>query len=269
MRLSTFQIGSAMGDILVTSIWNRIMISNFGIPAAPVSLLIALRYFLAPISLWAGYLSDTQPLWGLRRTPYIWLGRVLMIISLPLLGFSLVRLGVDQQDFIGWALATLSSLFYGVGTLISGSPFVTLVRDSAPPEKQGLAISTVQTVLIIFFAVFGIVFGLWMEVYDQQIFWQMILATMAIGGFFWFFAIVGVERRILNHSKEPIEASEPLSGFMPTLRKIWGDPRTRVFFVFLSLATMSAWMQDAILEPFGADVFGIGEFRIGRFLWSI
>ena len=32
IRLSTFQIGSAMGDILVTSIWNRIMISNFGIP---------------------------------------------------------------------------------------------------------------------------------------------------------------------------------------------------------------------------------------------
>lgn len=271
MRLSTFQIGSAMGDILVTSIWNRIMISNFGIPAAPVSLLIALRYFLAPISLWAGYLSDTKPLWGLRRTPYIWLGRLLMIISLPLLGFSLVRLGVDQQDFIGWALATLSSLFYGVGTLISGSPFVTLVRDSAPPEKQGLAISTVQTVLIIFFAVFGIVFGLWMEVYDQQIFWQMILATMAIGGFFWFFAIVGVERHILNRTKEPIEASEPLAGFMPTLRKIWRDPRTRVFFVFLSLATMSAWMQDAILEPFGADVFTMPAGRTTRFnsYWQV
>ncbi len=196
MRLSSFQIGSAMGDILVTSIWNRIMISNFGIAAAPVSLLIALRYFLAPISLWAGYLSDTKPLWGFRRTPYIWLGRALMIISLPLLGLSLVRLGVDQQDILGWFFATISSLLYGVGTLISGSPFVTLVRDSAPPEKQGLAISTVQTVLIIFFAVFGIVFGLWMEVYDQRIFWQMILATMAVGGFFWFFAIVGVEKHV-------------------------------------------------------------------------
>ena len=41
LRLSSFQIGSAMGDILVTSIWNRVMISQFGIPAAPVSLLIA------------------------------------------------------------------------------------------------------------------------------------------------------------------------------------------------------------------------------------
>ncbi|MDX1413174.1 MAG: BCD family MFS transporter [Candidatus Promineifilaceae bacterium] len=271
IRLSSFQIGSAMGDILVTSIWNRIMISNFGIPAAPVSLLIALRYFLAPISLWAGYLSDTKPFGGLRRTPYIWFGRALMLISLPLLGLSLVRLGADQQDFLGWAVATLSSLLYGVGTLVSGSPFVTLVRDSAPPEKQGLAISTVQTVLIIFFAVFGIIFGLWMKVYDQKIFWQMIVATMSIGGFFWFLAIVGVEKHVNEMTVAHSRASDALAGFMPTLRKIWADPRTRGFFIFLSLSTMSAWMQDAILEPFGADVYSFPAGRTTRFnsYWQV
>ena len=64
LRLSSFQIGSAMGDILVTSIWNRVMISNFGIPAAPVSLLIALRYLISPLSLWAGYRSDRKRLFG-------------------------------------------------------------------------------------------------------------------------------------------------------------------------------------------------------------
>jgi len=270
MRLSSFQIGSAMGDILVTSIWNRILISNFGIAAAPVSFLIALRYFLAPVTLWAGYLSDNKPLWGLRRTPYIWLGRALMFVSLPLLGLSLVRLNVNQQDFVGWAVATFSSLFYGVGTLISGSPFVTLVRDSAPPAKQGLAISTVQTVLIVFFAIFGIVFGLWMEVYDQNIFWQMVLATMAVGGFFWFFAIFGVEKRV-NTSIKQDKITEPHARFGPTLRKIWRDRRTRGFFVFLSLATMSAWMQDAILEPFGADVFAMPAGRTTRFnsYWQV
>lgn len=265
LRLSTFQIGSAMGDILVTSIWNRVMISNFGIPAAPVSLLIALRYFLAPISIWAGYLSDIKPFWGLRRTPYIWTGRILMIVSLPLLGFSLVRLGSNQQDGLGWILATSSSLFYGLGTLISGSPFVTLVRDSMPPKKQGLAISTVQTVLIVFFAIFGIVFSVWMPVYDQDVFWQLVLATMTIGGLFWFLAIAGVEKQSTIQDKNTKATGEPPAGFMLTLRKIWQDPRTRGFFIFLSLSTMAAWMQDAILEPFGADVFGLEAGRTTRF----
>ena len=41
LRLSSFHIGSAMGDILVTSIWNRIMISNFGIPAEYARRLLA------------------------------------------------------------------------------------------------------------------------------------------------------------------------------------------------------------------------------------
>jgi BCD family chlorophyll transporter-like MFS transporter len=252
LRLGSFQIGSAMGDILVTSIWNRIMIANFGIPAAPVSLLIAIRYLVAPISLWAGFLSDTKPFLGYRRTSYIWFGRILMIISLPLLGLSLTHLGADQSDILGWTVATISSFLYGVGTLISGSPFLALVRDSAPPEKQGLAISIVQTSLIIFFAVFGIVFSLWMQEYDEQVFWQMIWATILVGGFFWFFAIVGLEKR---------------AGFevvSETLRKIWRDRRTRSFFIFLSLATMSAWMQDAILEPFGADVFAMPAGRTTR-----
>jgi BCD family chlorophyll transporter-like MFS transporter len=267
LRLSSFHIGSAMGDILVTSIWNRIMISNFGIPATPVSLLIALRYLLFPISLWAGFLSDTKPLFGLRRTPYIWLGRAMMVVSLPLLGLSLGRLELIQTDFWGWAFATISSLLYGVGLLISGSPFLALVRDSAPREKQGIAISTVQTALIIFFAIVGIGFSYWMQAYSERTFWQMALATMIGGGILWYLSVAGVEKKLLAHKKfesQP-DASPNLALFWQTFQKIWVDPRTRGFFIFLSLATAAAWAQDAILEPFGAETFNLPVAETTRF----
>jgi BCD family chlorophyll transporter-like MFS transporter len=267
LRLSSFHIGSAMGDILVTSIWNRIMISNFGIPAAPVSFLIALRYLLFPVSLWAGFLSDTKPIFGLRRTPYIWLGRGMMVISLPLLGLSLSRLELIQSDFLGWSYAVLSSLLYGVGLLISGSPFLALVRDSAPKEKQGIAISMVQTALIIFFALVGIGFSFWMQAYEARIFWQMALTTMIGGGLLWYLAVVGVEKQILARST-PVnlaESSPSLEAFVTTFQKIWADRRTRGFFIFLSLATTAAWAQDAILEPFGAETFGLAVDQTTRF----
>ena len=264
LRLSSFQIGSAMGDILVTSIWNRVMISNFGIAAAPVSFLIALRYLLSPLSLWAGFLSDNKLIMGLRRTPYIWLGRLLMILSLPLLGFSLMRFSDSQADWIGWGLALVSSLIYGIGTLIYGSPYLALVRDSVPQAKQGLAISTVETVLIICFAIVGIGFSVWMETYNQTVFWEIVLATMLIGGFFWFFAIVGVEKRTTAVTS-PTSHSTTRADFKATMNRIWQDPRTRGFFLFLSLATMSAWAQDAILEPFGAEVFGLPAGQTTRF----
>mgnify|MGYP001328666645 CR=1 FL=1 len=264
LRLSSFQIGSAMGDILVTSIWNRVMITNFGIPATPVGLLIALRYLLSPLSLWAGYLSDTKPLWGFRRTSYIWLGRAMMVLSLPLLGFSLMRLEGATSDVVGWLLALASSLLYGIGTLISGSPFLALVRDAAPPQKQGLAISTVETMLIIFFAAVGIGFSLWMEEYSQPIFWEMVLTTAVVGGFFWFFAIVGAEKRV-RRGETAVAPAAPRAGFSAIMGKIWQDPRTRLFFFFLAVATMAAWAQDAILEPFGAEVFGLPLSRTTRF----
>lgn len=253
LRLSSFQIGSAMGDILVTSVWNRIMISNLGIPAWPVGLLIALRYLLSPLSLWAGYRSDTRPLGGLHRTPYIWAGRLMMVVSFPLLGASLGRFADDPGDPIGWLIAVLCFLLYGAGTLISGSPYLTLVRDSMPPARRGLAVSIVETVLIAFFPVAAIGFGYWLEAYSLARFWQLALFVMVAAGFFWWFAISGVER------PRPANAAAGdqthLGGFRATFRQIWRDRRTRRFFVFLALGILAAWAQDNILEPFGADVF--------------
>jgi MFS transporter, BCD family, chlorophyll transporter len=271
LRISSFHVGSAMGDILVTSIWNRVMISQFGIPATPVSLLIALRYLLSPLSLWAGHRSDTRPFLGMRRASYIWVGRGLMVISLPLLGLSLMRFDAGGNDLLGWALAVASSLLYGVGTLISGSPYLALVRDSVPPERQGLAISVAQTVLIIFFAIAGVSFSFWMQEYDPQIFWQMIFATMAIGGFFWLFSIWGTEQQIrqqkgisLAQELAQVEKEAVNTDLKKTIWRIWQDARTRRFFAFLSLAMAAAWAQDAILEPFGAEVLNLPLARTTR-----
>lgn len=272
MRLSSFQIGSAMGDILMTAIWNRVMINDFGVPALPVGFLIALRYYLAPLSLWAGYRSDTTQLWGLRRTSYIWLGRSLMVCSLPFLALSLGRFGSHPTtDGFGWLFAVLSSILYGVGTLLSGSPYLALVRESAPKEKQGLAISTAETVLIIFFAITGIGFSFWMQEYDPLIFWEMVLVTMGIGGFFWLFSIAGAEKRIANDpvlaeavNRTTRQQALQKVGIRQTFRKIWADKRTRLFFFYLALSTLAAWTQDVILEPFGAEVFDLPLARTTR-----
>ncbi|MBE2202610.1 MAG: BCD family MFS transporter [Anaerolinea sp.] len=266
LRISSFHVGSAMGDILATSVWNRVLISDLGLPAGPVGLLIALRYLLFPISLWAGYRSDTRPLFGYYRTPYVWIGRLLMILSFPLLALSLILLGENTASIVGWLVAFVCFLLYGVGTLFSGSPFLALVRDSVPPQKQGVAISMVQTALITLFPVAAIGFGRWAQDYDAAVLWQMALATMLIGGFFWFFAIVGVEKRTRRMGGGP-QPGDTVSrpDFGPVLRQIWADPRTRLFFIFLSLSTFAAWMQDNILEPFGGDIFDLSISQTTRF----
>lgn len=259
LRLTTFQIGSAMGEILTASVWNRVMITDLGMLATPVGFLLALQYFLIPISLWAGHRSDTIPLWGRRRTSYIWLGRGLMLLTFPLLGLS-VREFESGQNTLGWMLATAAFILFGVGKLMSGSVYLALVRESAPPAKQGLAISLTETVLIVLFPIAAIGFGRWMEVYDRTTFWQMIVGTVLAGAFFWWFAIARVEKQAT-----PLPSRVAPPGVSETLRRIWQDRRTRQFFLFLAVATFAAWMQDNILEPFGGDVFGLPAGRTTRF----
>ena len=83
---------------------------------------------------------------------YIWLGRLLMLLALPLLPLSTVAIGRDPGSVLGWGLAVVSFLVYGTGTLISGAPFLALVHDSAPYDRRGQAVSIVQIMLVVSFA---------------------------------------------------------------------------------------------------------------------
>lgn len=136
LKIGTFHIGSSFIDLLTSGVLNRVLISDLNLWATPVALLSALRYLLAPLSIWAGYRSDTRPIFGMHRLPYIWAGRLPMLLSLPLLPIVTIMLAADPRSILGWALAAFSFLIYGIGTLISGSTFLALVRDSAPPPAS-------------------------------------------------------------------------------------------------------------------------------------
>jgi MFS transporter, BCD family, chlorophyll transporter len=268
MKIGSFHIGSSFVDLLTSGVLNRVLISELGIAATPVALLSALRYLLAPLSIWAGYRSDTHPIFGYHRLPYIWLGRLPMVLTLPLLPIVTVILAGDPRSFWGWMLAVIAFMAYGVGTLLSGSTFLALVRDSAPPAKRGQALAIVQIFLVVSFPVAGIVYGQLMPDYDPATFWRITLIGMAIAASFFFFSLLGAERR-----GGPLSVDEPQSRvpFPVLLREMWSDRRTRLFFVFLALGATSAFAQDAVLEPMGGDVFGLSVGETTRFnaYWGV
>lgn len=261
-RLSTFQIGSAMADILTAGVWNRIMISDFGIPAWPVGLLLAMKYLLAPVSLWVGNRSDNIQFLGWYRTSYIWLGRGLLLLSFPFLGFGTVMLEKDTSDPQGWLSVILFFILYSIGIVLSGSPYLALVRDSAPKSKQGVAIGIVETMLISMFPIMAIIFSRMLVTYDAILFWRLLLFVMVVAGFFWFFSVAGAEKE--NHRWSTARKITQRVDLRGTFSRIWADACTRRFFLFLSVATFSAWMQDNVLEPYGAEVFGWNVERTTR-----
>lgn len=261
-----------MTDVLLSGVWNRIMISDLGMVAWPVSLLLAARYFLAPLAIWAGYQSDTHPLFGSRRTAYIWLGRLLMLLALPLLPLS-VHFIAAQQGALGWLLAALSLLLYGTGQSVSGAPFLALVHDSAPYERRGQAVSIVQFMLVVSFAFIPALFARIMPEYDEALFWRMVWLGMAGAALFWLLAVLGEERRTQRWAARPTPAE--IAANRPALRvalsEIWAQRTTRHYALFLGASAFFAFMQDAVLEPFGGDVFALSAGETTRFnaYWGV
>jgi BCD family chlorophyll transporter-like MFS transporter len=260
IKLGSFHIGSSMSDLISSAVWNRIMIVDIGVVAWPVALLSALRYFLAPLTLWAGHLSDTHPILGSRRVAYIWLGRSLMLMSLPLLPLSTVIVAEKESSTAGWLLALVSFLLYGVGTLISGAPFLALVHDSAPYDRRGQAISIVQIMLVVSFAFIPAVYARLMPTYDAESFRALVLISIAGAAFFWVFSVWGEEHRNLDAA--PRASAEP---FSTTFRMLWGDRSARRYAGFLAASAFFAFIQDAVLEPFGGDVFDLAAGATTRF----
>lgn len=266
IKIGSFHIGSSFADMLTSAVWNRILISDLGVLASPVALLAALRYLLAPLSIWAGNRSDTHPIMGRRRLPYIWSGRALMLLGLMLLPFSTFQIAENLSSPLGWGLATVAFLIYGVGTLISGSPFMALIRDRTPPSKRGQALSIAQIMLLVAMAIVPGIYGAIMRSYSPEGFMRTVLIGAALALPFWLFSIWGEDKPVrAGDLGEGGADGEPAPSFTALIRMIWADPRAKAFFMLLTLGSISAFAQDAILEPFGGDIFGMDVGQTTRF----
>jgi BCD family chlorophyll transporter-like MFS transporter len=189
-----------------------------------------------------------------------------MLVALPILPLSTVAIARDEGSITGWLLALLSFLLYGVGTLISGSPFLALVHDSAPYERRGQVISIVQIMLVTSFAFVPALYAALLPSYDPSLFSRLVLVGTGGAAFFWLFSVWGEERRAPRVQQTASSAS-----LRDMLSTIWAEADTRRYALFLGLSAFFAFMQDAVLEPFGGDVFDLAAGETTRFnaYWGV
>lgn len=290
VKIGFFHLGSGMADILTTGIWNRVMISDLGFAATPVGLLVSLRYFLTPFSVWAGRMSDRYAVGGYRRLFWIWFGRALMAASIFALGWQTSQLvgGADTTATV-WVVLALSLLLFSFGNAISGSTFLALIYDRAPAHQRGRAVGIVWTFLLLGFTVGGILFGvmlpeaenilgaaLFVPTYADALATgpgytaDVLLSLFMVAGLLlsglWFFALLGEEKRVKRSDATVAEqADAPQTSIRADLALVWRSPPLRFFLFYLSLSMIFAFSQDLILEPFAADVFDMPAQETTRF----
>ncbi len=265
IKIGTFNIGSAFADILGSGVWNRIMIADLGYAATPVSVLLGINYFLAPLVVLTGQRSDHTNVNGYRRLPWIWSGRLLIVLGFLLLPFVTVELA-NTGNQIWWLGITAALGLTAMGSLVSGSAYSALIYDRAPAHQRGRAVGVAWTMILFGFAFSGVLFAQLLPEYSTSGVISLFTTVAVMMGGLWLFSVWGEERRLTPDERAAMAAETPEQrNFLNDFREVWSRPVTRLFFFYIGLSFTGAFAQDQILEPFGGEVFDMSTGETSRF----
>ncbi len=265
-RLALFPIAYALSSVLIGSTLNRIMIADLGYSATLVAVFFAIPLMVSPVRIWIGYRSDTFPLFGKRREPYIFLGALL--IGLGILAITrLISSGSSALALTGLALAFL---LYGLGRNIGHNTFQALVAERYQGEARSRAATFYEVATML-----GMVMGAGalksaLKVYDPQ---KLVGVALGVALVILIFAILGA---LGQESKDRLAQVIPEKArevkFGEALRSvILADPQVRLFFAIVVLTFVGTMAQDVLLEPFGGLVLKmeVGETTGLTQYWGI
>jgi BCD family chlorophyll transporter-like MFS transporter len=295
-RLGLFNLGLGLMAVLTLAVLNRVMISELGIPATITAGTLALAQFVAPARVWFGQLSDSKPLFGQHRTGYVLAGTAIFGIAVFLAVQAVWQLGsivrangewLWNMQTTGWtSLLALIMVIYGLAVSSSSTPFTALLVDISEEENRSRLVAIVWSMLMVGIVIGGISGSIVLKninpggVAAGQIpldnlqgpinsvfsFVPFLLIALAI------IATWGVEKRHSRFTSRSLSQDrEDSINLGKALKILTASRQTGIFFSFLCLFTISLFMQEAVLEPYGGEVFGmsIAETTKLNSFWGI
>lgn len=277
LRLGLFQACLGCLAVIFAGLLNRVMISELNLPALLVGGALAFEQIVAPSRVWFGQISDAHPLAGRHRLPYIWLGTSLFcglaVLSVPLI-FHVASLMREGSATVVMGMVALCGLFaaYGLAVSLATTPYLALVIDRTTEEQRPRAVGLIWCLLTVGIVVGAVSIGLSLKgldgVTDPAILREVLLGFMGrvvlVVLALTLVATWGMESRTSQRSLGDGAASSfgsPGREDGPTLRQAWtlitSSRQVLVFFLFLVLFTLGLFLQDPILESYGAEVFAM------------
>jgi BCD family chlorophyll transporter-like MFS transporter len=286
LRLGVFQACLGAMSVLTLGVLNRVMIDELRIPALVTAGAIAMHQFVAPARVWFGQLSDARPWAGHHRTGYVWSGAVCFCLAAFLavqviwpLSASLASEGWSSASY-GWT-GLLAAIFavYGIALSASSTPFAALLVDISDEDNRPRLVSIVWSMLTV-----GIVVGaiLGSRVLPSETEAPLALVQASVNRLFSIVPLVvltliglstwGIERRFSRYRyRSHLVDREDSVSLGQALKILTASPQTGLFFAFLATFTLSLFMQEAVLEPYGGQIFGLSIAETTRLnaIWGV
>ena len=256
MFLKRFQLGLihvavAMTLVPINSTLNRVMIKELSISATVVAILASLPYLFSPIQVAIGSYSDHHPILGFRRTPYILVGLILCVLGVivsPQVAFLMAK------NFpLGLLAGLLAFGAWGMGYNLSAVSYLSLASELSGEKERGRTIATMWFMMITSIIVTAIGLSRMVDPYTPE---ALIRAFGYVSGSALVLGLLGLIRLEPRSSGNSSTTSEAYTIKQMTAA-ITANPEARIFFIYLLLLLAAILGQDVLLEPFGAQAFGM------------
>jgi BCD family chlorophyll transporter-like MFS transporter len=266
LRMALFQFGFGLISVLVLGVLNRVMFAEVGLPATLIGFLLAIPSLVSPVRLWLGYLSDSRPILGYRRLPYVLGGTVLAAAGV--LGGTLGTLSIPRT--LGWGvLATvLAFLIYGMGKNAMATAFQALIADVFDTQQRPKATAILQAAFISGIVGGSVGLGRLLDPYSAN---RLLVIVAGVGLLAILLAVLGCTRiEPTGQAVEAISDRVREVPFWPTAKLTFQNPQVRLFFLFVGATLLATLSQDIFLEPYGAVLFGmsVGETARLNIFWG-
>jgi BCD family chlorophyll transporter-like MFS transporter len=257
--------------VIFVGMLNRVMLTELGFPGLLVGGALAFEQLVAPSRILFGQVSDAHPLVGRHRTPYIWIGAALFctlaVLLIPLIFRLHTALEAGAAWGIGLGVAALCGLTacYGLAVSLATTPYLALVIDSTTEEERPRAVGLIWCLLTVGIVVGAIASSICLKGLDgvtdpalleSALFSFMTRVSLVVFGL-TLVATWGIE---VPGSRQQLSRAEDRDDAI-TLGLAWrlitSSRQVLVFFCFLLAFTLAVFLQDPILESYGAEVFGL------------
>ena len=274
LRLGLFQLSLGILGVLILGLLNRLLITEIGVSAALTALAIGAQQLMGFTRAWFGNRSDRIPSGRLRRTPFIVLSSLSFSLLFGCAGWVVLELArtmssAEQPDVGAWiGLLALISIAIGTAIAAGGTAFSALIVDLTTERERPRVLSVVWGMRLL-----GVLFG---TVLVNKLFGaacgvqtsgdaviagleRLIVVTPLLLFGLGVSSVFGLERRDVQDQVGAdncgdVRESLTLLQLLGRLRSI---PQVGRFTAVLCLFTFSMFLNDAVLEPFGAALFGM------------
>ncbi len=259
LQLGLIHVAVAMTLVPINSTLNRVMIKELAISATLVAILASLPYLFAPIQVAIGSYSDRHPIFGLRRTPYILAGLILCVAGLIISPY--VAFLMAENLLLGILAGILAFGAWGMGYNLSSVSYLSLATEISGEEGRGKTIATMWFMMITSIIATAIGLSRMVDPYTPEAlirsFGYIAEAALILG----LIGLIKLEPRSSISSSNTQSESYSVRQMTSAITQ---NPIARIFFIYLLLLLAAILGQDVLLEPFGAEAFGMSVTQTTR-----